>query len=245
MSDEAAFLSAILETPADELPRLVFADWLDDRDDLRGAYLRAECKWVKRRVRAKRSLSPKLRRLAAPLDPVWVARVSRPPMGVCFHAQMLRCAGKPATVEEVDELATEFDVIFPPEYRALLLDHNGLSTELPDQNVEECEVLDSAKGVAKGAHRLFKGGHESNRRCGLFPIGCDVQGANSRNILLGVAYPNTPPGRYFGCVFYGGSEESQWLDEAGAFIEEDNWGYQKAADSLCELIANWDHWASR
>jgi len=42
MSDEAAFLDALKANPADDLTRLVFADWLDDRDEPQKAqYLRA------------------------------------------------------------------------------------------------------------------------------------------------------------------------------------------------------------
>jgi uncharacterized protein (TIGR02996 family) len=42
MSDEAAFLAALKANPADDLTRLVFADWLDDRDEpAKSQYLRA------------------------------------------------------------------------------------------------------------------------------------------------------------------------------------------------------------
>jgi uncharacterized protein (TIGR02996 family) len=44
MDDEAAFLRAICATPADDAPRLAFADWLDDRgqpgDDARAGLIR-------------------------------------------------------------------------------------------------------------------------------------------------------------------------------------------------------------
>jgi uncharacterized protein (TIGR02996 family) len=33
MSDEAAFLNAILANPEDDAPRLVYADWLEERGD--------------------------------------------------------------------------------------------------------------------------------------------------------------------------------------------------------------------
>jgi uncharacterized protein (TIGR02996 family) len=36
------FLRAILAEPGDDGLRLVYADWLDERDDPRGAYLRIE-----------------------------------------------------------------------------------------------------------------------------------------------------------------------------------------------------------
>jgi uncharacterized protein (TIGR02996 family) len=40
---EYGFVLAVLATPLDDLPKLVYADWLDEHDDPRGAFLRA---WV-------------------------------------------------------------------------------------------------------------------------------------------------------------------------------------------------------
>src|SRR4051812_30924932 len=42
MSDAAAFLRAILAAPDDDLPRLVYADYLDERDDPRGQFIRLQ-----------------------------------------------------------------------------------------------------------------------------------------------------------------------------------------------------------
>src|SRR4051812_49324247 len=38
--DESAFLAAMAAAPDDQAPRLVFADWLEERGDPRGAWLR-------------------------------------------------------------------------------------------------------------------------------------------------------------------------------------------------------------
>jgi uncharacterized protein (TIGR02996 family) len=40
MRDEDGLLNAIKTNPGDDLPRLVYADWLDERDDPRGDFLR-------------------------------------------------------------------------------------------------------------------------------------------------------------------------------------------------------------
>ena len=75
-------MRTIVDNPDADLPRLVYADWLDERDDPRGAYLRAESEWAK----AKQTtgfIVLRLNALAEGLDPVWLARVSRPPVGVC------------------------------------------------------------------------------------------------------------------------------------------------------------------
>jgi uncharacterized protein (TIGR02996 family) len=47
MNDEAAFLAAIHTAPEDDNLRLVYADWLEERGDLRGEYLRLEHQFAK------------------------------------------------------------------------------------------------------------------------------------------------------------------------------------------------------
>jgi uncharacterized protein (TIGR02996 family) len=42
MADHAAFMRAILAAPDDDLPRLVYADWLDERGDPRGEFIRVQ-----------------------------------------------------------------------------------------------------------------------------------------------------------------------------------------------------------
>lgn len=43
MTDEEGFLQAIIESPDDDAPRLVFADWLEERGDPRGEFIRVQC----------------------------------------------------------------------------------------------------------------------------------------------------------------------------------------------------------
>jgi carbon storage regulator len=45
--EEAAFLQAIAEDPADEGVRLVFADWLQERGDPLGEFIRTQCQRVR------------------------------------------------------------------------------------------------------------------------------------------------------------------------------------------------------
>ena len=57
MTDDEAFIRAVVDGPGDNTPRLVYADWLDDRADPRGPYLRAECEWAKMKCGGPRSKS--------------------------------------------------------------------------------------------------------------------------------------------------------------------------------------------
>jgi uncharacterized protein (TIGR02996 family) len=125
MKEEEAFLRAVVESFGDPGPRLVYADWLDDRADARGPYLRAELEWARERDAAG---GEKLRQLAEGLDPVWVARVSRPPAGVCCDRVRFSDPEEPRpalTPADLDWVERRFRLTLPADYRAFLLNTNG------------------------------------------------------------------------------------------------------------------------
>src|SRR3954469_21035380 len=96
MSDEAAFLRAIHEAPADDAPRLVYADWLDERGDHRGAFLRDECRAAAEFRAGKPAAAKKLREAADAVGFAWALSVARPPVGVC-SAHQFAGSGRPLT----------------------------------------------------------------------------------------------------------------------------------------------------
>lgn len=120
MTEDEAFIRAVVDNRGDETARLVYADWLDDRSDPRGAYLRAEAEWARTGKKEKA-----LRELAKPLDPVWVARVSRPPVGVCADRIAMGSRYDPAPPADLAAAEKRLKVTFPPQLRALLLNYNG------------------------------------------------------------------------------------------------------------------------
>jgi uncharacterized protein (TIGR02996 family) len=68
MSDEAGFLKAIVDQPAERSTRLVYADWLDEHDRPREAeFLRLQLQAVE--------LNTRLLELAGHLDPKWLVAV--------------------------------------------------------------------------------------------------------------------------------------------------------------------------
>ena len=87
-------------------------------------YLRAEAEWAKAKQTAG-FVALRLEGLADGLDPVWVARVSRPPVGVCCDHLTLLQSEQPITNDAITAVEIEFDVTLPPQYRAFLLNHNG------------------------------------------------------------------------------------------------------------------------
>src|SRR6187200_1783709 len=99
MTDDEAFVRRIVASPGDDLPRLVYADWLDERDDPRGAYLRAEAEW-KGAEDIKSRAQSWLRRNR--IDPVWRLRVSRPPLGVCCERLRFEDTGPTLTPADLE-----------------------------------------------------------------------------------------------------------------------------------------------
>jgi uncharacterized protein (TIGR02996 family) len=77
--EDEAFLRAIAAAPADDLPRLVYADWLEERDDPRAAFLRAEVELTRAGMTA--GGRARLREYRAALDPDWWPRVARAAAG--------------------------------------------------------------------------------------------------------------------------------------------------------------------
>jgi uncharacterized protein (TIGR02996 family) len=63
VTDDKGFLKAIQEAPDDDTTRLVYADWLEERDDLRGEYLRLHVQTV--------AAIRRLAELQAAIDPAW------------------------------------------------------------------------------------------------------------------------------------------------------------------------------
>jgi uncharacterized protein (TIGR02996 family) len=65
---EAALLAAVQANPADFQARAIYADWLEERGDPRGEYLRLDMQLV--------TLPPRLTALVARIDPHWIRAVN-------------------------------------------------------------------------------------------------------------------------------------------------------------------------
>src|SRR5205814_1998554 len=79
MSPEEGFLLDIEDHPADDTARLVYADWLEERGDPRGRYLRAEVELAGLSEGDPRYavLEEELRRLRPDIDPIWLTRAGK------------------------------------------------------------------------------------------------------------------------------------------------------------------------
>jgi uncharacterized protein (TIGR02996 family) len=127
VNEDEAFIRAIVDNPGDDTPRLVYADWLDDRDDPRGPYLREELAVVNH-LRSREEFGLPIddrEELAAGLDPVWVARVSRPAVGVCCDRVRFDKCGRVLRPDDIEHVERQLGGLFCANYRAFLLNYNG------------------------------------------------------------------------------------------------------------------------
>jgi uncharacterized protein (TIGR02996 family) len=125
VTEDEAFIRAIVDSPGDDTPRLVYADWLDDHDDPCGSYLRAEHETVEAGdiggLRALRLTAINVARL----DPVWLARVSRPPVGVCCDHVRFAVPGPVLSPTDIDQVEQRLGGVFSADFRGFLLNYNG------------------------------------------------------------------------------------------------------------------------
>jgi len=127
MNLEESFITDILRGLQDDKPRLAYAEWLEVEGDLRADYLRTELDWAKTR---NSTAEARLREMAVNLDPVWVARVSRPPVGVCadhlrFREPFPNQIRPKLSSTDLDWMERRFELKLPVDFRAFLLNYNG------------------------------------------------------------------------------------------------------------------------
>jgi uncharacterized protein (TIGR02996 family) len=155
MSDDEAFIRAIVDAPGDDAPRLIYADWLDERGDARGEYLRAEVASARRREWSKQhprrqmwyGKAANLFSLANTLDSEWVSRVTRPPYGICYDRSRAFNCGPVLCDREIQEFESKLQARLPSDYRGFLRNLNGGRFErssfmVPGLHQPEPEELD-------------------------------------------------------------------------------------------------------
>jgi uncharacterized protein (TIGR02996 family) len=145
--DEDAFLKKILEDPADDTPRLAYADWLDEQGD---PLSDAKAQFLRLTVRLRLPKRPKcddakLQKLAAKLDTDWLAVVSRLKVERCGARRGER---RVAAVRQLFSLVCEqsWDEMTPTE------DDGVRRCEKCKENVHYCDTLLVARRHAGQGH---------------------------------------------------------------------------------------------
>ena len=132
MDEEAGFISAMLADPADRTVLLVYADWLDERNDPRGEYLRLLAVAEAERGRLV-VLRGRLAELHRQLDSAWVWMVAnrhfRPGIRVRIHTDRY------ADIEGILVAVT-------PDWRnGVVRLHRGAGTEDVEKPLPELDIV--------------------------------------------------------------------------------------------------------
>ena len=165
MADESSFPKAILANPADDLPRLVYADWLDEQGDEEGSrkaeFLRLTAALVtEHREWRQRILKNKIKKLARHLPTDWLPIVSHLPIENCATAgNSIRRSLQ--TIEFEFECPKQWEHLKPTEEVAVRY------CNACRQNVYSCETACSAKHCCART-RSSRTGRSSRNRCGRF-----------------------------------------------------------------------------
>ncbi|QJW96925.1 TIGR02996 domain-containing protein [Frigoriglobus tundricola] len=157
MHGEEDFLRKLLDTPADDTVRLVYADWLDERDDDEN---RKKAKFLRLTVRLLEPNHParwyKARRkemqpLAAKLSTDWLAVVSRLELEGCKpKAEDSGFRGP----EPTTTAAHFFEFVCDKRWDELALTHDNAVRRCEDckENIYFCETIMEAREHAEKGH---------------------------------------------------------------------------------------------
>jgi uncharacterized protein (TIGR02996 family) len=139
VGDERALVATVERVPRDHTARLVYADWLDERSDPRGEYLRLLCEVAQStEANARREQCvARLQQLRADFADTWLVSMQRG-LGwrVLLEANMrpfqerdygeLYQFGAPATVKQLAEAEAALGQRLPNDLRELLSEFNGV-----------------------------------------------------------------------------------------------------------------------
>jgi uncharacterized protein (TIGR02996 family) len=136
--EEQAFVTAIANHPRDRLTRLVYADWLDERSDPRGEYLRLLCEVARpEESDGREQRVGRLQQLRARFNDNWLASVQRGlgwrvlievnmrPLEERDYGQRYRF-GAPASADQLAKAEAALGRRLPNDLRELLAEFNGV-----------------------------------------------------------------------------------------------------------------------
>ncbi|MBL8799152.1 MAG: TIGR02996 domain-containing protein [Planctomycetia bacterium] len=126
---EDDFIAAILDAPDDATPRLVYADWLEDRGDPRAELLRIEAEFLAMPLDDERvpALRARLRELHRTLDPVWLGLLKRVPFDPLDELRTVVPPPKRpyANTGNWDGIEKQLGLVLPADYKAYISAYGG------------------------------------------------------------------------------------------------------------------------
>jgi uncharacterized protein (TIGR02996 family) len=109
MNDEGALLDTLVANLRDDTLRQVYADWLEERGDSRGEFLRTESALATppEDQRQTKKLRARLSELRAGIDASWLALIDRAPIEGCFQFH-IKCPQRWETLKPTGDISVRF-----------------------------------------------------------------------------------------------------------------------------------------
>ncbi len=180
---DAGFLAAIAADPRSGLARLVYADFLDERADPRGEYLRELCAAAGWAACPDRTVAvAKLQQMRGEFTDDWLAVVQRGvPWKLLFEANLPPAPlrrdwyefGPPASAEEIAAAEAALGFALPDELRELVSEFNG-AQYCWDWNYGRCPVLITQYLDLAGLVQMAEDYSGSRPRWPLFFVADDI-----------------------------------------------------------------------
>jgi uncharacterized protein (TIGR02996 family) len=145
MNEEEGFLQKLLDGPAEDATRLVYADWLEERGDVqsvaRAEYLRLTV--LSEKDKTKRPVAKRLQELAAALDTDWLAVVSR--------LKVENCANRRAQNELLERYRRRFNLVCDKRWDELTVteERNVRFCVNCEKEVYYCDTITEARTRAQ------------------------------------------------------------------------------------------------
>jgi uncharacterized protein (TIGR02996 family) len=135
MKDEMGFLRELLDKPGDTTTRLVYADWLDERGDVRGEFLRLELRLNELPEHDERRpwILDRLRELRQEIDPKWLARLDQTDVENCQLRFAYQCPQRWEKLKRTTSPAVRF-------------------CDSCQENVYHCTTIEEAREHARCGH---------------------------------------------------------------------------------------------
>jgi uncharacterized protein (TIGR02996 family) len=166
MTPDEAFIRAILADPDDPAARLVYADWLDEQDDPRGEFLRAEARLaaISEDDAARSALTARLRELRAGISPDWLARLDR---------------------TRIENCEVRFEFLCPRQWQQLQPTQKSAVRycDTCKQNVFYCRTVEEARSVLWHGRCIAIESHQERREGDLTPRRVIAVGRPSRESI--------------------------------------------------------------
>jgi uncharacterized protein (TIGR02996 family) len=148
MSDETAFLNKLLELPADDNTRLIYADWLEEQDNPAARHKAQFLRLLTApTASAESARESELQTMAQELDPIWLAIVSK--------SRIENCRSDGLTVRQGRwPFRTQREIVCPKKWEELTatqtqtVRHCGQCQKL----VYHCRSIEEARDHVSQAH---------------------------------------------------------------------------------------------